>query len=173
MTPSRRGALGGMLAALVVAVAAACGDDATGVQFEEITEVDYADAFVTSANDTFTVDLAQMTETPSGVWRQDLVVGVGDSALYVNDTLFVTYTGWLRDGTLLDEGTWQFILGDFGTAIAGWHYAMVEQQATGTRLAVIPPALAYGDQSIPPVYPGAILVFHLQLDSIHPWSGAP
>lgn len=174
MTESRRGALGGLAAAMLVAVVAACGDDPTDVPFEVIDQVEYADAFVDLNDDTFTVDLGRMTEKPSGVWLEDLVVGVGDSAIYVGDTLFVTYTGWLRDGTVLDAGKWSFVLGNFQTAIPGWHYGAAEMKAGGERLVLIPPELAYGSQPPgPPLYPGAVLVFHMVLDSLHVVSGAP
>jgi FKBP-type peptidyl-prolyl cis-trans isomerase FkpA len=161
VTQPRHGAFYGVLAGLFVAVVAACSDP-TGVEFEVITEVEFAD--------TLDIDLATFTETPSGVWIKDVVVGTGDTAQIVGDTLYVTYTVWLRDGTVLDDGEYQFTFG-LGGVIQGWHYAMLDQRVGGTRRAIIPPELAYGEQSNPPLYPGAVLVFNLQLDSIHPWVG--
>jgi FKBP-type peptidyl-prolyl cis-trans isomerase len=35
-------------------------------------------------------------------------------------------------------------------------------------LLVIPPEWGYGSQSVGPIYGGAVLVFRIQLDSIHP-----
>lgn len=175
MTESRRGALGGLTGAIFVALVAACGDDPTDVPFEVIDQVEYADAFVDLNDDTFTVDLGRMTAiADSLVWFEDLVVGAGDSAFYNYDTLFVTYTGWLRDGTVLDAGKWSFVLGNFQTAIPGWHYGAAGMKEGGERLVLISPELAYGSEPPgPPLYPGAVLVFHMLLDSLHVVTGAP
>jgi peptidylprolyl isomerase len=146
------------LAAVLVVFAAACGEDSTGPVFEVITEVSYADEYITAQGDTLTVDLAQMTETESGVYIQDLLVGVGDTAV-VGDTMFVQYTGWLRDATEFDSGSFQFIFGDGSTAIGGFHFGTQGQLEGGSRLVIIPPEWAYGALSLGPVYPGAILLF--------------
>ena len=167
MTSSRRGALAGVLASLLVATASACGDDPMEIQFERVTEVSYASAFVTAANDTLTVDLGMMTELSTGVWIQDLVVGTGDTAV-LGDTMFVSYTGWLRDGAMFDDGQFDFIFFDGRTAIGGFHHGTQSMQVGGERLVIIPPEWAYGSASVGPIYPGAILVFDIVLDSIHP-----
>ena len=158
--PSGRGALGGVLAALLVALAAACGsDDPTGPTFEVIEEVEFAAALG--------IDLAQMTRMDTtGIYFQDLVAGVGDSAA-AGDTVFVQYTGWLRDGVPFDMGSFSYDFFNPTSAIAGFQLGMQGQQVGGTRLIIIPPEWAYGSASIGPIYPGAILLFEIQLDSIH------
>ena len=65
--PLGHGALGGVLAALLVAFAAACGADSVApTVFEVIEDVEFAASIG--------IDLGMMTETPSGVWIQDLAI---------------------------------------------------------------------------------------------------
>lgn len=156
--PLGPGAIGGVLAALLVLLATACGSEPTGPTFEVITEVEFAA--------TLGIDLALMTETPSGVWIQDLAIGTGDTAVD-GDTLFVTYTGWLRDGVEFDSGEWSYVFFDGRTAIGGWHWGMEGQQVGGLRKIIIPPEWGYGGAGNGPIYPGAVMVFDLLLDSIH------
>jgi hypothetical protein len=166
MRSTWRGALAGSLASLSVAFVAACGgDDSTTVQFEVVDEVAFASQFVTASGDTIDFDLGEMTELETGVWIQDLEVAVGDTAVQ-GDTVFVTYTGWLRDGVEFDSGEFSFIFFDGRTAIGGLHWGTQGQQVGGERLIVIPPEWAYGSASVGPIYPGATLVFDVVLDSI-------
>jgi FKBP-type peptidyl-prolyl cis-trans isomerase len=174
MTATRHGALTGVVAALLVAAVAACGSDPTTPELEIIEESTFADQFVTAANDTIDFDLASMTAvsvdlTNGGsvnVYYQDLQVGVGDTAVQ-NDTVFFSYDGWVRDGTLFDSNQtkFRFFVGD---VIAGIHFGAQGQQVGGSRLMVIPPELAYGYNSAGSIiYPGAIVLFRVQIDSIH------
>ena len=164
MTGSRRGPFAGVIAALCLAAAAACGDGGTSYEWETVEGVTYAD--------TLDIDLATFSKTtdyPPPVWYKDLVVGTGDSAL-VGDTLFTHYTGWLRDGTQFDsnvgEAPYKFYFW-VSNVIGGWHLGMRGQLEGGTRKLVIPPDWAYGDRSAGPIYPGAVLIFEVTLDSIH------
>ena len=166
MSFSRRGALGGLAASLLVALAAACGpSEPTGPAFEVVEDVEFANEFVTAGGDTIPFSLGDLTELPTGVWIQDLVPGVGDTPVE-GDTLFVTFSGWLRDGTPFDAGSFDFIFLDGRTAIGGFHWGTEGQQVGGERLIVIPPEWAYGSASVGPIYPGAVLVFDVVLDSI-------
>lgn len=169
MTPPRRGALAGVLAALLIAGATACGNDSMVVQFEVIDEVMFASEFVTADARTIEFDLGNLTQADSGIWIQDLVPGIGDTAVW-GDTMFVTFNGWLRDGTRFDDGEFSFIFFDGRTAIGGFHFGTQGQQVGGERLIVIPPEWAYGSATAGPIYPGAVLVFDVLLDSIHPGS---
>ena len=168
MRSTYRGALGGVLAACCVALVAACGTDGpTAPTFEVIEDVEFADAFVNAADDTLRVDLAQMIRMDTtGIYFEDLVVGVGDSAA-TGDTVFVRYTGWLRDGLQFDAGSFSYEFFNPQAAIAGFQLGMQGQQIGGTRLIIIPPEWAYGSGSVGPIYAGAILLFEIQLDSIH------
>jgi len=165
MRASHRGALGGVLAALLVALAAACGGS-TEVQFEVIEDVEFSDILVDASNDTLAFDLAMMTKIDSvGIYYQDVVVGTGDSAA-VGDSVFIRYTGWLRNGLQFDAGSlgYRFF---YQGIIAGLQLGMQGQQVDGDRLIVIPPEWGYGGQAAGPIYPGAVLIFRVQLDSIH------
>jgi FKBP-type peptidyl-prolyl cis-trans isomerase len=168
----------GVSAALLVAAVAACGDDPTTVQLEVIEESTFADHYVTASDDTIAFDLGMMTAVPvefttggsTNVYFQDLEVGVGDTAVE-GDQVFMTYNGWIRDGTLFDDNVggppfdYTFRVGG---VIAGMHFGMQGQKVGGTRLVVIPPELAYGYQGNGVIYPGAIVLFQVRLDSIQP-----
>jgi FKBP-type peptidyl-prolyl cis-trans isomerase FkpA len=161
--PLGRGALGGVLAALLVAFAAACGTDSVEPIVFEVIEVIEDVEFAASLG----IDLGVMTETPHlpSVWIQDLAIGTGDTAI-VGDSIFAQYTGWLRDGVEFDTGSLSYEFGSFGV-IFGFQIGMEGQQVGGTRLMVIPPEWGYGSQSVGPIYGGAVLIFEVQLDSIH------
>jgi hypothetical protein len=159
MSRSRRGPLGGVLAALCVAAVAACGDSGTDTQWETVEGVTYAD--------TLDIDLgtfSQTADTPS-VWYKDIVVGVGDTAL-IGDTMYIHYTGWLRNGQQFDAGQFSFVFWDARTAIGGMHLGSRGLQEGGERKLIIPPEWAYGPNAAGPIYPGAVLVFDVILDSI-------
>ena len=82
------------------------------------------------------VDLDAMTQTASGLYLQDLVVGAGDEAV-VGATVKVQYEGWLTNGTLFDTsrdtGTpFSFQLGA-GFVIPGWDEGVVGMHVGGIR----------------------------------------
>jgi len=113
------------------------------------------------------LDTSTMTQTPSGLRYQDLVVGEGAEAT-PGQTVVVHYVGWLLDGekfdASLDRGeTFPFPLGG-GRVIPGWDEGVAGMKVGGARRLVIPPALGYGEGGFPPVIPpNATLVFDVQL----------
>ncbi len=123
------------------------------------------------SNDTFApelnVDLSAMTQTPSGLYYQDLEIGSGTEAQNGADVT-VHYTGWLTNGTKfdssVDRGTpFVFQLG-VGQVIAGWDEGVRGMRVGGKRKLVIPAALGYGDSGSGNVIPpGATLVFDVEL----------
>ncbi len=123
------------------------------------------------SNDTFVpelnVDLSAMTQTPSGLYYQDLEVGTGTEA-QAGANVTVHYTGWLTDGTKfdssVDRGTpFVFSLGA-GRVIAGWDEGVSGMRIGGKRKLVIPADLGYGDRGSGNVIPpGATLVFDVEL----------
>lgn len=135
----------------------ACGDGSGGPA--SLTN----DSFAPELN----VDLSAMTQTPSGLYYQDLEVGSGTEALSGADVT-VHYTGWLTDGTKfdssVDRGTpFVFPLG-VGRVIAGWDEGVSGMRVGGKRKLVIPADLAYGNSGSGSVIPpGATLVFDLEL----------
>lgn len=85
----------------------------------------------------------------------------------------VAYTGWLHDssrtdakGAQFDSNTITFRLGT-GAVIRGWDQGVPGMRVGGQRRLVIPPDLAYGNQSpggiIPP---NATLVFDITLNNV-------
>ena len=97
----------------------------------------------------------------------DKVVGKGATAK-AGDTVTVDYTGWLMDGTKFDSSIdrkqpFTFPLGG-GQVIPGWDKGVQGMKVGGTRILVIPPDLAYGDQGAGGVIPpGATLKFEVKL----------
>lgn len=114
-----------------------------------------------------TLDLAALTETPSGLRYQDLVVGTGEEAV-AGQPVQVHYTGWLMDAekfdSSLDRGEpFSFPLGG-GRVIPGWDEGVVGMKVGGKRRLVIPPALGYGEGGYPPLIPpNSTLVFDVEL----------
>jgi FKBP-type peptidyl-prolyl cis-trans isomerase FkpA len=102
----------------------------------------------------------------------DLVVGTGATAAAGNNVT-VAYTGWLHDsskpaakGNQFDSNTITFVLGT-GRVIRGWDQGIVGMRVGGQRRLVIPPELAYGNQSpSPAIPPNATLVFDVTLNAV-------
>jgi FKBP-type peptidyl-prolyl cis-trans isomerase FkpA len=117
----------------------------------------------------FTLSDAAVT-TDSGLIYDDLVVGEG-AAAKAGDTVNVTYTGYLTDGTVFDSNLesgqpFEFQLGA-GYVIPGWDEGLVGMQVGGNRLLVIPPDLAYGSTGSSGVIPAnATLTFSVTLNEI-------
>jgi FKBP-type peptidyl-prolyl cis-trans isomerase FkpA len=116
--------------------------------------------------------LAPTTSAPYS--QTDLVVGTGAVATAGNQ-LTVAYTGWLHDssrpdakGTQFDSNTaFTFRLGT-GAVIRGWDQGVAGMRVGGQRRLVIPPDLAYGNQSPPGsiIPPNATLVFDVTLNNV-------
>lgn len=111
--------------------------------------------------------------TSAGVYTQtDLVVGTGATAAAGN-RVTVIYTGWLYDtsktqgkGNQFDSNTITFTLGA-GQVIRGWDQGVAGMRVGGQRRLIIPPELAYGNQSPSPSIPAnATLVFDIALTGV-------
>ena len=114
--------------------------------------------------------------TTSAPYSQtDLVIGTGPTAAANGNTVTVAYTGWLHNstrpdskGTQFQSGTLQpFVLGT-GRVIRGMDQGLVGMRAGGQRRLVIPPELAYGNNSPDPsVIPqNATLVFDVTMNNV-------
>lgn len=105
--------------------------------------------------------------TKSGLKYIDLKVGDGKEAKKGN-TVFVHYTGWLKDGTKFDSskdrGTpFDFPLGA-GRVIKGWDEGVEGMKIGGKRKLIIPPDLGYGARGAGGVIPpNAELTFEVEL----------
>ena len=105
--------------------------------------------------------------TPSGLKYWDLKVGTGAEAVK-GKTVRVHYTGWLTNGkkfdSSLDRGEpFEFRIGA-GQVIQGWEEGVAGMKVGGKRKLEIPPALAYGKESIAGLIPpNATLIFQIEL----------
>lgn len=165
-----------------VATLAACGDDRADAPradsaaasdtapppaavAEDLTRIDSAIAPALG------VDLAKMTRRPSGLLVLERRRGSGaaaDSGRWVT----VNYTGWLADGTVIDdtrkEGKPRNVLLGHGRVIPAWEEGLRGMRAGGRRLLVVPPALGYGTAGRPGTVPSrATLVFDIELTKVH------
>lgn len=111
--------------------------------------------------------------TSAGVFTQtDLVIGTGATAATGN-RVTVIYTGWLYDtsktqgkGNQFDSNTITFTLGA-GQVIRGWDQGVPGMRVGGQRRLIIPPELAYGNQSPSSSIPAnATLVFDITLTGV-------
>jgi FKBP-type peptidyl-prolyl cis-trans isomerase FkpA len=112
--------------------------------------------------------MTQTSDTiPSGLVKEDLVVGKGASA-HAGSDVVVHYVGWLTSGQQFDSSRARrdpldFALGA-GDVIKGWDQGIEGMKVGGKRRLTIPAELAYGDQGCGGVIPPqATLVFEVEL----------
>jgi FKBP-type peptidyl-prolyl cis-trans isomerase len=84
----------------------------------------------------------------------------------------VNYTGWLTDGTVIDdtrkEAKPRNVLLGYGRVIPGWEEGLRGMRAGGRRILVVPPALGYGKAGKPGTVPSrATLVFDVEMKRVH------
>ena len=103
----------------------------------------------------------------------DLVLGTGATAV-ANSNVTVAYTGWLHDstktdakGAQFDSGSITFVLGT-GRVISGWDQGLLSMRVGGRRRLIIPPNLAYGNNSpdTSRIPQNATLVFDVTLNNV-------
>jgi peptidylprolyl isomerase len=94
------------------------------------------------------------------------------AAVKAGDTVEVTYTGKLTDGTVFDATDkhggqpFSFTVGE-GQVIPGWDQGLIGMKVGEKRTLTIPGNLGYGAQGMPGVIPpNATLIFDIQLVSI-------
>jgi len=117
------------------------------------------------------IDLSRMTRQPSGLYVLERRVGTGataDSGKWVS----VSYTGWLTNGTVIDDtrkaGKPRDVLLGYGRVIPAWEEGLRGMRAGGRRILVVPPALGYGKAGQPGRVPSrATLVFDIELARVH------
>jgi FKBP-type peptidyl-prolyl cis-trans isomerase FkpA len=113
--------------------------------------------------------------TSSGPYSQtDLIVGTGATA-DAGNRVTVGYTGWLYDtsrtdgkGTSFDSSpSFSFVLGT-GVVIKGWDQGVAGMRVGGRRRLIIPPDLAYGNNSpdLTKIPQNATLLFEIALTGV-------
>jgi peptidylprolyl isomerase len=135
---------------LLALTGGACGEDATGPDFDP----------------SLGVDLSAMTETSSGLYVLDVAVGTGALAA-IGSSATVRYSGWLTNGERFDAGDYTFRLGR-REAIDGFDEGVLGMRVGGRRRIVVPPWLGYGASGAGPIPPNAYLLFDLELLSLAP-----
>ena len=113
--------------------------------------------------------------TTSAPYSQtDLVVGTGATVASGNAAT-ITYTGWLHNSARPDNKGNQFDSGVFGPyvvgagrVIQGWERGIPGMRVGGQRRLVIPPELAYGNNSpdTSRIPQNATLVFDVTLNAV-------
>lgn len=94
---------------------------------------------------------AEFTTTASGLQIATIQEGTGASPL-PEELVTVNYTGWTQGGSLFDSSLnpgrspFMFVLGK-GNVIAGWDEGIQLMKVGGIYRLIIPPELAYGEQS--------------------------
>ncbi len=111
--------------------------------------------------------------TKSGLQYQELKVGSGDSPK-ANDSVVVNYRGTLLDGTEFDSSykRGQPAAFEVDRVIPGWTEALQLMKPGAKWKLFIPPQLAYDLRSRPPIPPGSMLLFEVELVSVKPAAAA-
>ena len=113
-----------------------------------------------------TIEVAPEAQAPADLVSKDLCTGTGDAAT-AGSTITVNYTGAsLSTGETFDASYGRGALATvpLNRVLPGWRQGLVGLQEGGTRLLVIPPDLAYGEQSPGPgIGPNETLVFVVDL----------
>ena len=115
--------------------------------------------------DTLGIVLDDFTETASGLFYRDDVMGTGAVAA-AGDSATVTFTGWLVDGTQFDTGSFTFLVGPASGLIPGFNEGVTGMQVGGTRTLVIPAELGFGSNADGVIPKDAVLVFEVTLDML-------
>lgn len=97
---------------------------------------------------------------------EDLQVGDGNE-VHSGDYIVIHYTGTLLNGqkfdSSYDRGTPFKTRIGVGEVIDGWDMGVLGMKVGGKRKLVIPPQLAYGDNSVGDIPAGSTLVFEVEL----------
>jgi len=107
--------------------------------------------------------------TASGLQYKVLAAGSGESPKRT-DEVVVNYRGTLLDGTEFDSSYKRNEPGQFRVdrVIPDWTEALQLMKPGGKLQLYIPPQLAYDAHSRPPIPPGSMLIFEVELLSIKP-----
>ena len=104
-------------------------------------------------------------QTANGTYYRDEVVGTGAPLVVtdINDSVYVDYTGWLKDATQFDAATNAAL--PACCIIVGFLDGMTDMRIGGTRLVVVPSNLAYGNARYGNIPPNSTLVFRIKLNT--------
>ena len=151
-------------AAAVTLTIAACGDNLLDPGDDPLGPLPSDVEFDASLG----IDLASMTETESGLFVLDVVVGTGEIAV-AGDSATVAYELWLVNAIEIDSGTgFKFLVGKVGPGgvIEGFDEGVTGMRVGGERTIVIPASLGYGSFGTPGIPGDAVLVYELNLTAL-------
>lgn len=125
------------------------------------------------------VAVADLQQTPSGLYYHDVVVGEGPQP-DPEGVVVLHLTLWLPDGMLigdsrLDGEPFDLDLGDPENSIVdGLEEGLLGMNEGGIRILVVPPELGYGDEGFETggIPPNAGLVYRVELISVSSPSGS-
>lgn len=151
-----------VLVAVALLTLAGCTESPTLPEFQVIEEVTFASEL--------DIDLSTFSETGNGTYFKDIVVGDGDPAIY-GESVTITFTGWLVDGTEFVNTTYTFLMGNNRVPV-GLEDGMLNQRVGGTRKIIVPPHRGLGGN--PQAHPGgnvivpggSVLVYEVALDAV-------
>lgn len=146
---------------LALVVAGACNNQITGLGPP-------SDPASETFDPSLGIIIAEMTKLESGVYIEDLIVGSGDSVFAETDTVWLTYTGFLKNGEEFESGTNTGF--PLNNVVPGLVFGVQGMKIGGRRMIVIPSALGYGNRSVTrpgtvdPVIPRqSTLIFRVEL----------
>ncbi len=115
-----------------------------------------------------------VTTTSSGLQYKVLKAGSGASP-QPTDQVTVNYRGTLLDGTVFDSSYQRGKPATFPVngVIKGWQEALVLMKPGAKWELYVPPELAYGANSPPPIPPNSLLKFDVELLSVAPQKAVP
>lgn len=99
--------------------------------------------------------------TNTGLYYIELSEGTGNQAEQ-GDSVKVQYTGRFLDGSVFDNGTYSFVLGQ-GEAISGFDQGVALMKEGGIAKLIIPSNLAYGSTGQNAIPPFTTLLFNIEL----------
>jgi len=158
------------LAGAFAIFALGCGgaDDAASGDAEAVAEPPAA-AVGAEFAESLGIDLASMTEKPSGLYYVDIEEGRGLAA-QPGHVVVIEFTGWLPNGVKFDSSEDRGSPEEFPIGarrvIVGKEEAVEGMRIGGIRKVVIPPALGYGSRGRGEIPPNANLVYEIELTEI-------
>jgi FKBP-type peptidyl-prolyl cis-trans isomerase len=120
------------------------------------------------------VDIPNMVKVYDDLYYKDINVGNGTPTATATSTVAITYSGYLKDGTLfgtnVNMDALEVALND-PQLIAGWSLGIRGMKPGGIRKLVIGSSLAYGaagnsSPGSPTIPPHATLVFNIHLKEV-------
>jgi FKBP-type peptidyl-prolyl cis-trans isomerase len=111
---------------------------------------------------------SDVVTTASGLQYKVLTAGSGGASPKTNDEVTVNYRGTLMNGTEFDSSYKRGQPANFqvNRVIPGWTEALGLMKPGAKWQLFIPPQLAYDLRSAPPIPPGSLLIFEVELLSV-------